>query len=104
MSMRPWIFRGGGILKSNRLVKVDGDQASSKEKQVQIDDIKAMCFLLSADQKRRNFLLKQLRGGDKVIRYYHPVMATSALDILIHTEGGIRGNHKFSTYKIAGVE
>ena len=59
---------GENIIRSNQLVKVAVYQASSKEKQVQFNDMKAMCFLLSSNQKRYSFLLKQLRDGDNVGR------------------------------------
>ena len=52
---------GENILRSNQLFKVAGYQASSKEKQVQIEKMKEMCFLLSANQKKYIFLLKELR-------------------------------------------
>ena len=42
---------GDNIIKSNKLVKVDRDQASSKEDQVQIDDMKTIVSLLSANKK-----------------------------------------------------
>ena len=87
------------ILRSDKLVKVSGYQASYKEEQFQVDKMKAMCFLLSAYQKRYSFLLKQLRERDKVGRDDYTVMTTSALDLLILIEGGIQGNQQSSTYE-----
>ena len=46
------------ILRSDQLVKVAGYKASSKEKEFQVDEMNAMCFILSADQKRHSLLLK----------------------------------------------
>ena len=57
------IFGGGNILRSDQLVNVAGYQASPKEKQVKVDEIKEMCFFLSANKKRCSLLLKQLRDG-----------------------------------------
>ena len=73
---------GEEILRSDQIFKVAGDQESSKETQVQIDEMKAMCFLLSAYQNSHSFLLKQLRYGDNVGRGEYPFTTTSALDIL----------------------
>ena len=91
---------GGNITRSNQLVKVAGDQASSKEKKVQVDKMKEMCLLLSANQKRYSFLLKQLRDGENVSRDEYPVTNTLSLDILICTEGGIQANTQSSNYEI----
>ena len=52
---------GDNIIKSNKLVKVARDQASSKEDQVQIDDMKAICFLISSNPKRYSFLMNKIR-------------------------------------------
>ena len=76
-----------------------GYHASSKENKVQIGEIKAMCFLIRADQKRYSLPLKKLRDGYNVGRDEYPVTTTLALDLLIQAEGGIRGNQKISTYK-----
>ena len=81
---------------------MDGYQASSKEKQVQVDKMKAMHFLLSANKKSYSFLLNQLRDRDNMGRDEYPVTTTSALDLLIRIEGGIRGNQKLSTYENHG--
>ena len=78
-----------------------GDQASSKEKQVQIGKMKAICFLLSANQKMYSFLLKQLRDGENVGRDDYSATTTSELDLLIRTEVGGFGN-KQSTYDNRG--
>ena len=61
-----------------------------------------MCLLLSADQNRYSFLLKQLIDGDNMGRDEYPITTTSALELLIHTEGGIRVNHKLSTRENLG--
>ena len=67
--MRPWSWLGGGgVLRSNQLINMDGYQASSKENQVQIGEMKEMCFLLNSNQKRYSFLLKQPRDRDNVFR------------------------------------
>ena len=89
---------GENILRRNQVVKVDGDQASYKEKQVQVKKMKAMWFLISANQKRYSLLLKNMGNIENVGRYEYPVTTTLAFDILICTLGGIQGNHKFSTY------
>ena len=60
-----------------------------------------MCFLLRADQKCYSFLLKQLKDWDNVGRDEYPVTTTSALDLLICTEGCIHKN-KQSTYDNCG--
>ena len=78
---------------------MDGYQASSKKNQVQICDMKEMSFLLSADQKRYSFLLKQLMDGDNVGRDEYTITTTLESDLLIRKEGGIRVNHKYSTYE-----
>ena len=72
---------GENILRSNQLVSVAGDLASSKENQVQVDNMKEICFLLSADQKRYSFMLKQLMERDNAGRDEYPVMTTSSLDL-----------------------
>ena len=87
------------ILRSNQIIKVDGYQASYKKKQVQVDKIKAIFFLLRSDQKRYSFLLKQLRDRDNVGRDEYPFMIKSALDLLIRNEGRILRNQKYSTYE-----
>ena len=43
---------GLNIIRINQLVKVIRYQASSKEKQVQVDEMKSIFFLLITDQKR----------------------------------------------------
>ena len=69
--------RGGKVLRGDQLVKVDGYQAVYKDKQVQVDEMKSMCFLLSSNQKSYCFLLRQLSDVDNVGRYDHPVTTTS---------------------------
>ena len=61
-----YMARGENILRSAQLVKLSGYQASSKENQVRIDEMKAICFLLSTNPKRYSLLLRQLRDGDNV--------------------------------------
>ena len=80
------------ILRSDKLVKVAGDQDSYKEKQVQVDEMKEMFFLSSSDQNRYILMLQKLRDGDNVGRDEYPVTTKLALDLLINTEGEIRGN------------
>ena len=63
-----YMARGENILRSAQLVKLSGYQASSKENQVQIGEMKEMCFLLNSNQKRYSFLLKQPRDRDNVFR------------------------------------
>ena len=84
---------GYNILCSEQLTK-NGNQASMREKQAQIYHIKSICFLISADQKRYIFLLKQMRVGDNVVRNEYTVTTTWDLDILIRTEGGILRNQQ----------
>ena len=72
---------GENILRSDQLVSVPGDLASSKENQVQVDNMKEICFLLSADQKRYSFMLKQLMERDNAGRDEYPVMTTLSLDL-----------------------
>ena len=86
--------RGEKILRSYQLTKVAGDQASSKEKKIQIDDMKSMCFLLNSDQKRYSILLKQVSDEDNVGLDEYPVTNTLVLYILICTEGGILRNQQ----------
>ena len=88
------LARGENIRRSDQPIKVAGDQASYKENQVRFAGMKAVCFLLSADQNRYSLLLKQLRDGDDVCRDEYPITSTSALGLLIRTEGGIWGNRK----------
>ena len=57
------MYVGENFLGSNQLVKSAREQAPSKKKQVQIDEMKAMCLLFRYDQKIYSFLLKQLRDG-----------------------------------------
>ena len=83
---------GENILRRNQLVKMDWEQSSSNEKQVQIGKIKSMCFVLSNIQNRYSFLLKHLRYGDNVDMDDYPVTTTLSLDLLIRTEGGIQKN------------
>ena len=45
------IADGENILRSKQLTK-NGSQATEREQQVQIEQMKEMCFLLSAYQKR----------------------------------------------------
>ena len=78
------------------------DEASYKENNFQADYTKEMCFLLSNDQKRYSFLLQKLWDRKNVGMDEYPVTNKSSLDILIQTEGGIRGNHKLSTYENRG--
>ena len=73
------------ILSSNKLVKVAGYQASTKEKQIQVDKMKEMCFLISSDQNNYSFLLKKMRYGDNMGRGEYTVTTTSVLDLLIRT-------------------
>ena len=70
---------------SNQLVKVIGQQASSKQQQIQVGEMKAMGFLLSANKKMYSFLLKKLRDRDNAGRDMYLETTTSALDLLIHT-------------------
>ena len=56
--------------------------------------MKAVCFLLSMDKKRYSLLFNNLRDGDNVGRVEYPFTMTSAMDLLILTEGVIRGNHQ----------
>ena len=93
---------GENILRSDQLVKVARERSSSKEKQFQFYKMKAMCFLLSANQKRYSFLLKQPKDGYNLGRDEYPVTTTSVLDILIRIEGGIRGNQQSSAYENRG--
>ena len=86
--------RGEKILRSYQLTKVAGDQASSKEKKIQIDDMKSMCFLLNSNQKRYSILLKQVSDEDNVVLDEYPVTNTLVLYILICTEGGILRNQQ----------
>ena len=67
---------GKNILRSNQLVRVSGYQASSKEKQVQVEEIKALFILLITNQESYSFLLKKLRDGDNVGRDEYPVTTT----------------------------
>ena len=83
---------GENSLRRYQLVKMARVHTPSKEKHVKFDEMKAMCFLLSFNQKRYNFLLKELRDGDNVGRDEYPVMTTLTLGQLIRIEGGIKGN------------
>ena len=94
---------GKNIIRSDQLFKVDGYQASYKEKQVKVDKMREIFFLLSADQKRHSLLLKKLKDGEKVDRGDYPVTTTSELDILIRTEGGIWVIQRYSTHENWGV-
>ena len=76
---------GENILRINQLVKVAVYQSSSKEKQVRIDEMKVMHFLLSNNQKSYSFLSNKLSYRDNVIRDDYPVTTTSALELLIRT-------------------
>ena len=89
------------ILCSKQLTK-NGNQESMKEKQAKIYQIKAICFLVSSDHNRYSLLLNPLRERDNVGKGEYPVTTTSARDILIRTECGIRGNQQSSTYKNRG--
>ena len=93
------LARWEDILRSDQLIKVAGDQASSRKKYVQVDKMKAIFFLRSAYQKKYSFLLKKLRDGDNMGRDEYPVMTTLELDVLIRIEGGVLGNHQSSTYE-----
>ena len=46
--------------------------------------------------------MKKLRDEDNMGKDEYPVTTTSALNLLIFTEGGIWGNHKLSTYENCG--
>ena len=72
---------GENILRSDQLVKVAGYQAPYKENQIKVDEMKSICFLLSADQNVYSFLLKKMRDGDNVGRDEYTVTTTSALDL-----------------------
>ena len=61
--------------------------------------MKAMCFLMSADQNMYIFIFMLLRCGDNVGRGKYPGTTTSALYILICTEGVICGNQKYTNRK-----
>ena len=63
--------------------------------------MKAIFFLLSAEQKIYIFLFNNPRNEDKMDRYEYTIPATLALDLLISKEGGICGNRK-STNKNRG--
>ena len=99
-----YLSGGENILRRDQLFKVAGYQASSKEKQVQVDKMKALCFLLRSYQKRYSLLLNKVRDVYNVVRDEYPVTTTLALDLLIYTEGGIKGHPKLSTYKNCGLE
>ena len=43
-----------------------------------------------------------MRDGDNVGRDKYPVTTTSALDLLIHTEGGINRNQQYYNYENNG--
>ena len=73
---------------------INGSQAPTKVKQQKIDQMKAVFFLIIAEQNRYSSLFKQLRDGEKVGRDEYPVTITSALDLLIQTEGGIFRNQQ----------
>ena len=88
---------GEKTLRSDKLVKVAGYLAPSKEKQVHMDEMTEMCFLLSSDKRRHSLLLKQMRYGYNMGRDEYPVTTTLVLDLLIRTEGGIQGNQKSPT-------
>ena len=75
---------GDNIIRSEQLNQ-NGSKASTKEKELQIYQMKSMCFILSSDQNRYSFLLKQLSDGDNMGRGEYPVTTTVALDILIPT-------------------
>ena len=61
-------------------------------KKTQIDQMKAMFFLFSENQKRYIFLFKKMMDRDNVGRYEYPIKITPALDLLILTEVGISGH------------
>ena len=69
---------------------------------MKINQMKEMCFLISADQKRYIFLLKHLRDGGNVVRDEYPFTNTSALDLLIHTEVGICVNQQSTNDNCSG--
>ena len=81
---------------------MSGEQASYKDKKVQVDETKAVCILLISDQKRYSLMLKKLRDRDNVGRDEYFFTTTFSLYPLIHTQGGIWGNQKLSTYKNRG--
>ena len=56
--------------------------------------VKALCLLISVDQKRCSFLFKNLRERGNMVRDEYLVTITLALDIFICTEGGVRGNQQ----------
>ena len=94
--------RGRKILSSNQLVKVAEDQVLYKEKQVQVKEAKAICFLLTDNQNMYIFLLIQLRGGDNMGRDEYTITTTSALDLIIRIEGVIWRNQQSSIYENCG--
>ena len=55
-----------------------------------------MCFLLIADLKGCNLFFDNLRDGDNLGRDEYTVTITSAMVILILTEGGICGNQQYT--------
>ena len=58
---------GENILRSEQITK-NGIQAIEREQQAQIYHMRAMCFLLSADQNMHNLLVKKMRGRDNIGR------------------------------------
>ena len=91
----------GDNIPCKKQITKNGSQASMKEKQAQIYQMKAVCFLLSADQKRYGFLFKKLRGGENLGKGEYPVTTILTLYLFIFTEGGISGN-KHSTRENCG--
>ena len=64
--------------------------------------MKAMCLLINVDQKRYILLLENQMDGDNVGRDKYPVTTTSALDILIRTEGHILRNQQSTNENSGG--
>ena len=91
----------GDNIPCKKQITKNGSQASMKEKQAQIYQMKAVCFMLSADQKRYGFLFKKLRGGENLGKGEYPVTTILTLYLFICTEGGISGN-KHSTRENCG--
>ena len=65
--------------------------------------MKATCFLISVDQKRYHLIFKKIRYGEDVDKDECTVIITSALDLLIHIEGGIHRTNN-PIMKIASEE
>ena len=61
---------------------------------MQIDQMKAMCFLLSVYHKRYSFLFNQLSEGGDTGRDEYTATTTLDLDLLIRIEGVISWNQQ----------